>query len=250
MTKPLIYYQNRKGFIFSSEIKVIESLVGSELEIDHTSVIDYFSFGSIRQPHTIYKDVYFLLPGHYAIIDSGKNKKLEKYYDLNKKIKNTSCQMDYAEAVEKSRSLLEEATKYHLISDVEVGAFLSGGLDSNAVVSLMSKYSKSRLNTFTLGFDNNIGTPDEKFNANESANYIGTNHHNITINDEMIKKNIDSYIEKIDQPSFDGLNTFLISKYASRYCKVILSGLGGDEIFSGYHFYGEIVKIQEKRTPL
>jgi asparagine synthase (glutamine-hydrolysing) len=202
------------------------------------AVGDVLKYGAVCQPRTMIEGAYQLEPGHVMIVNIDNlqfNKSL--YYDLVVESKKRKKQNSYEEAVLAVRKELEIATRYHMVADVEVGAFLSGGVDSTAAVALMQQYSSKPVSTFTIGFSKDEGVVDETGLAEHTASLLGTKHQTIKVNDQYIDGIFDEFIEGLDQPSIDGINTFIVSRETSKSVKVAISGLGGDEIFAGYsHF--------------
>jgi len=249
--KPLIYGFINNQFIFSSELKPILKSNFFSKKLNFEAVNDYFKYGSIKQPKTILENFYFLMPSYYMEVNIETFEyKIKRYYDLIKKSFLLPKIKNYEEAVRINRQYLEEATKYHLIADVEVGAFLSGGVDSTAVVALMQQYLNKPINTFSVGFKEKIEIEDETEIATRSAKFIGCNHHNIKIDDNYILNIIDDFIDSIDQPSIDGINTYIVSRETSKTLKVALSGLGGDEIYAGYPHFKNIIENSNKKHNL
>jgi len=249
--KPLIYGFIDNQFIFTSELKPILKSSIFPKKLNYKAVESYFKYGSIKQPDTILKDFYFLMPSHFMVVDiKTLNQKKIKYYDLVEKAFSYPKIDDYNEAVKVTRDYLEEATKYHLVADVDVGAFLSGGVDSTAVVALMKKYTSKTINTFSIGFKNKTSVIDETEIASRSAKYLGTNHHNIKIDDAYVLNIFDDFIDSIDQPTIDGINTFIVSLETAKKVKVALSGLGGDEVFAGYPHFKTIKKYSSQKKGL
>ena len=248
--KPLIYSFLDDQFVFSSELKPLlkSSFIPKKLHID--SLNDYFRYGFIKQPKTIIDGVYYLMPGHSMTVNFNKIYEINKYYDLLKEFHLQPKIDNYDQAVKKVRENLEIATQYHMVSDVDVGAFLSGGVDSSAVVALMKQYSDKQINTFTLGFKHKTNVGDETNIATRTAKYFGCNHRNIKIDDEYIINVFDDFISSIDQPSMDGINTYIISLETAKEMKVALSGLGGDELFAGYPHFKMISECSQKNQNL
>jgi len=246
--KPLLYFHKDDELCFSSELKpLIENRLVSN-ELDKEALEDYIQYGSIVQPKTIYKNVKHLMPSHYMIFDKN-GLKIEKYYSLIDNI--TKLNISYEEAVKLTREKLEEATKYHMVSDVEVGAFLSGGVDSTATVALMQKYSDKNLSTFSIGFSSSQKeVVDELSIAKKTSEILKTNHHEIVIDEEYIANIFDDFIDSMDQPSVDGINTYIVSKETSKELKVAISGLGGDEIFAGYPHFAKFSQYPEDEKNL
>ena len=246
--KPLYYSFYNNNFAFSSEVTPIIKSDLVPCKISQKALIDYHYFGSIQQPNTIYENIYSLMPASYMIINITDLKySINKYYSFDSEIKNYDG-INFKEASDVTRGLLEEATKYHLISDVEVGAFLSGGVDSTAVVALMAQYCSKPIKTFTIGFSKKTQVVDESTIAKYVAKFLKCEHHEIMLSAQDIPDLFEGYVRSLDQPSMDGFNTYIVSKSASKFVKVALSGLGGDEIFAGYSHFDHIAK-QTSRNP-
>jgi len=145
--------------------------------------------------------------------------------------------LDFDAAAAALRQRLEEATRYHLVADVPVGAFLSGGIDSAAMVALMGRALGSPIRTFTVGFQPNHGDLDESQAAAITARELGSEHYALVVTDGDAAAAFDQVVDALDQPSMDGANTWFVAQAAARHTKVVLTGLGGDELFAGYpHF--------------
>src|SRR6056297_2783520 len=179
--KPLIYKKEGDNFIFSSETGPLLKKYKNNLSVNKNALFDYLKYGSVKQPDTFFNDVYQLMPGHFMIIDKNLNTINKPYYNILEKYKNHKTDLSYEDSVNQIRQTLEEATKYHLIADVDVGAFLSGGIDSTAVVALMNQYSKKPISTFSVGFDTKKEVVDELSVAKINAKRIGTNHHEVIV---------------------------------------------------------------------
>ena len=244
--KPLIYFYDGLSFYFSSEIKALVKNKEIDKSLNEKAIFDYFSYGSIFQPSTIYKKLNFLLPGHYMTIDKKKKFQIKKYYDLEEIVKNNLYSYKTDEIHSLFKEKFNEISNYNLVSDVDISAFLSGGLDSSSVVYSMQQISNKPISTYSVLFDDFKGILDETELAKKTANTIGTNHKTLNINSNDVKNSFDKFIDHIDQPSIDGFNTFMISKEVSKFHKVAISGLGGDEIFGGYNFYKNIIRYSEK----
>ncbi|MGH1406894.1 MAG: asparagine synthase (glutamine-hydrolyzing) [Rhodomicrobiaceae bacterium] len=238
--KPLIYTFLNGQFTFCSELKplILSGLFPKKL-CPH-AVSDYFRFGSVRQPKTIFKDVFHLMPGHSMTVNLDLTYQINRYYNFVEEAKKAEPIHDYSEAVQTIRKELEIATKYHMVADVEVGAFLSGGVDSTSCVALMQQHSDKPINTFSIGFKQKEAVPDETALAELTAKKLGTFHKSIRIDDQYIENIFDDFIQSIDQPSIDGINTYIVSRETAKELKVALSGLGGDELFAGYPHFEKI----------
>lgn len=227
--KPFYFHLNERNFVFSSEIKTLLKSTLVPNELDPEAIAQYFAFGHIQQPLTILKHAKALSPGCY-LKWKRNNLSIHSYWSLkpgNKPI------FSYEEAKGKLLLKMRKAVRQQMISDRPLGLFLSGGLDSASVLASMA-FNQVNSHTFTLGFEENVFTKNEEREARELADYFGANHESITLDTESVLNDIPRFFQALDQPSIDGLNTYLVSKYASRSMTVALSGLGGDELFAGY----------------
>lgn len=233
--KPLYYYSNKKKFIFSSEIKGILNH-NLNFKLDKNSIDLYLSLGFIPSPYSIYQNISKLEPRQNLIYDLNK-KSLKKYYYYD--YPKYSPIYNKKELIKQGKNLLKNSVKLRLISDVPVGAFLSGGLDSSIIVSQMSDFMNlNNLNTFSIGFS---GKYDESQYSNLIKNFFNTKHHSKYFAEKdfqnlLEKKNIFYYY---DEPFSEHsmFPTFELSELTKKYVTVSLSGDGGDEIFGGYPRY-------------
>lgn len=248
--KPLLFYLKNNDFIFSSELTPFLDINFISKDLNLNSVHNLFKFGNIKQPDTIINEISFLMPGCYMIVSKTNIQTTYSYYTLNSHIL-VDKKYSYDEYCEMLRIRLEEVTKLHMISDFEVGAYLSGGIDSTIVTSLMQNQSSTQIKTFCLGFEKNeLSFNDETEVATITSKILNTNHTNIHISNSYVLNCFDDFINHIDQPSSDGINTFFVSKESSKSVKVALSGLGGDEIFNGYPLYDKIYKYYNYKLNL
>lgn len=228
--KPLYYTLQNGVFYFASEIKALLA-VGVKKEIDPQALWDYLSCNFVPGPRTIFKNIYKLPAGCLLKYEGGKIEK-KKYWDLPKE---TIKARNQKELIKQLREHLEDAVKSHLVSDVPVGAFLSGGIDSSAVVALASQHT-SKLQTFSVGFK------EKSFNeleyADKVAKQYGTDHHQIYV-DLGDPENIKKACETFDEPFADSsaIACHAVAKFARKSVKTVLSGDGGDENFGGYVIY-------------
>ncbi|MFA6650041.1 MAG: asparagine synthase (glutamine-hydrolyzing), partial [archaeon] len=225
---PLYYSLENNTLIFSSELKSINYFL-KQTQLDSKAVDLFFRFGYIPSPMTIFTNIKKLKPAHY--IEISKNYFFEReYWKLN--ISNNGFSIK--KNISKIQALLDESVKKRLVSDVPIGAFLSGGADSSAVVATMAKY-KSDLHTFSIGFENS--KYDETKYAQNIADAVNTDHH-VKI---LTEKDFFKYLEKVpfhyDEPFADSsqIPTMAVSDFAKKYVTVSLSGDGGDELFAGYN---------------
>lgn len=238
--KPFFYCLNEKKFIFSSELRAILSSGFIDKKICLNAVKEYFNYGCVQVPHTMIKGVLQLEPAHYLVFENGRMT-TTRYWKapdpgslaVNKK------EEEYADEI---RSILDEAVKIRMISDVPVGAFLSGGIDSSAITALMQKNSSDPVKTFSVIFKEKHY--DEGKFSDSVARALGTDHRQVFLNDEDVINTIPAIFDAMDQPSIDGFNTFVISKAVKDAgIKVALSGLGGDELFAGYPSFRRLPRI-------
>lgn len=249
--KPLIYFIKDGNLIFSSELMPLVKTELYEFKLSSDSLAQYLKYGSVLQPNTMFKDVFQVKPGHSLKVDKHLVVTERNYYSYESASYSDLKWSSYEESTERLRHLLLEATRFHMIADVEVGAFLSGGVDSTAVVALMKKVSNSTINTVSVGFSSKTSVVDETDVATATAKLLECNHRNILIDDFYVDAIFDDFIRSIDQPSIDGINTYIVSLETAKTNKVALSGLGGDEIFAGYSHYSMAPRYSEKtRNPL
>jgi asparagine synthase (glutamine-hydrolysing) len=238
--KPLYFTLRGAAFVFASELR---SLLASGLvprQFDRDALWSYLSLGSIPQPRTALAGVETLPAAHVMKVRRDLSVETARYWDLALAAdawRDEANALDAHSAPLRLRELLEEATRLHMIADVPVGAFLSGGIDSTAVVGLMTRASGRPIRTFSVGFGEEEGGDDERAWARLAAERFGSEHTEVVVSGRDVAAQFDVLVRSIDQPSLDGTNTYLVSKAASKDLKVALSGLGGDELFAGYpHF--------------
>ena len=238
--KPLVYFQNKSQVWFASEIGGLLATNRLKKVINNSALIDYLSVGSIYQPKTIFKNVNALPAGSVMEI-RGNEIKLEKYWDIHDQttlLREKLKYISFHEAKEELSLLLKDAAKYNMVSDVPVGSFLSGGIDSTAVTGLMGEVSKSKIKAFSVGFESQDNNIDEIKYARVAAKYLGCEIEEILVSSSNLIDLFPKIISDIDQPSIDGTNTWLVSRATRRLTKVAISGLGGDELFAGYGHFG------------
>ena len=243
--KPLHYYYNDGIFIFASEIKSVSSFPNVDLTIDQHSVSSFLQVGYIKSPNSIFKNIKKLNPGHFLEIDKNGDCKSWSYWDVAN-IQYMATELRDEEILERTENLLQESCSLRMVSDVPVGVFLSGGIDSSLVTALLSKDSTTRLKTFTIGFDDPAF--DESSHAQAVSKHFGTDHTEMRCTANDFLNTLDSYYEMYDEPFGDssGIPTFLVSKLAREKVTVSLSADGGDEIFGGYDRYSSISTIYGK----
>lgn len=228
--KPLLYTEHNDVFLFSSELKTLLSSGLVEPRLNRQALHHYLSFYAVPTPYTMLEGVWALPPGHYLTHEKGELT-IERYWDVPPA---QPLKADEAELRAELRRLLEESIRLRMIADVPVGAFLSGGVDSSAVVALMTRISGEQLKTFSIGFGREGARIDERSDARVLAEHYGTDHHEVIVSGRDVLDQLDAIVEAMDQPSGDGINTYLVSQATAQHVKVALSGLGGDELFAGY----------------
>lgn len=242
--KPLYYFYTNNILAFSSEIR---SLLASELiprKLDENSLVDYLRYQTVHAPHTIVKGVKMLMPGHYMKSNNDKIT-IHSYWDLKKNISHASDGRSYLEVCKDVNELLTKAVERRLIADVPFGAFLSGGIDSSAIVGLMSKVSAEKVKTFSVTFD------ESEFSESKYAQLIAkkfnTDHHEIKLSPEDFLTELPNALKAMDHPGGDGPNTYIVSKATKEAgITMALSGLGGDELFAGYDVFKRSLELNKK----
>jgi len=231
--KPLYYYERDGELIFASELKPILQIASVERSLDWESVGHLFSTLATPATRSIVKGVSKLEPARFAVGSQGRNLRIERYWDLDFSPNDRATEEDF---VEDLRERLAEAVTLHQISDVPVGAFLSGGLDSSAVVAMMSRPKDVDLKTFSIGFAE--ATHDELPYAREVAAKFGTDHYDLVLRPNVVQV-VEDLTWYLDEPFGDtsAIPTYMVSKLAAEHVKVVLSGDGGDELFAGYDKY-------------
>jgi len=233
--KPLFYGEHRGSFYFASEMKAILAISDFPREIDEGALVNYFTLSYIPAPLTIFKSIKKLLPGHTLTYHNDQFE-ISKYWDLYF-VPNRNKDEDYF--IQGFMNLLQEAVKIRLISEVPLGAFLSGGIDSSTVVALMSRVSESPVKTFTIGFGGNVGGYlDERKYAKLVADHYRTDHKEYEVFPQP-QGLIEKIVRAFDEPFADDstIPSFFVCKTARENVTVALSGLGGDEVFAGYERY-------------
>jgi len=237
--KPLVYYWDGRRFLFASEIKAILCDPEVSREIDLEALDLYLTLNYIPAPWTIFKNIRKLLPGHCLLLEKG-NLTTERYWDVlgDEKASQEAHQQDGEGQRAQLRALLEESVKRRLISDVPLGAFLSGGIDSSIVVGLMARNTTHPVKTFSIGY-RDLPSFDETDYARQVAKFNQTDHHEFKLGYKDILKAFPRVLENTDEPFADSsaVPTYIVSRETRNHVKVALSGDGGDELFAGYRMY-------------
>jgi len=230
--KPLYYYLDDEKLIFASEIKSILCHDNLKLEIDEQAVSDYVSLGYIPAPKSIYRRIRKVRPGHFLKV-VGSEIQESCYWDLRFREDEDLSESKW---IDQFLEQFEEAIRIRFMSEVPLGAFLSGGVDSSAVVAMMSRIMRQPVRTATIGFNEDMF--DESSYAREVAKYLNTDHYERTVSPDKIST-IEKLVWHYDEPFSDSsaLPTYYVSKVARERVTVALSGDGGDENFAGYRRY-------------
>ncbi len=248
--KPLYYWCDRKDLYFGSEVKCILSVDRYEPRLSLASTSAFFSFKYVPGPNTIYQDISELPPAHIGIWQNGKFT-TRRYWDL-KFTPGRSQSADYYR--DGLLHQLDEAVRLHLVSEVPIGSFLSGGIDSSAVVALMSRACPGNVKTFTVGFGDGQRGADERPYARTVSEMFGTDHSEYLYENpqEQVESILPFMIQAFDEPFADSsmIPNYLICQAARRWVTVALSGIGGDELFAGYERYrGALAAETYQRLP-
>ena len=229
---PLFYALSNKTFLFASEVKAILASHFIKKEINKEALYHYLSVFSIPQPLTIISSIKSLIPGTFMLINKN-GIKTKRFWQIPK---NQIVHIkSYEEAKSVLRNLLSESVKSAMVADVPVGAFLSGGVDSSSVVALMSRNTRKKIKTYSLWAKGHGEAFDERKYAQVIAKKFQTDHTEFSLSEEDFLKEFKQYIYFLDQPNGESLETYFLSKVIGQDVKVALSGLGGDELFAGYH---------------
>jgi asparagine synthase (glutamine-hydrolysing) len=242
--KPLYYHQSEQTFVFASEVRTILRTGLVPRKADATGVLSYLAFGSVYEPWTIVEGVKAVPPGHILTVENGSVSSREYWNPLQ------SCSLDESVASSENGiatakqlpAILRDAVLSHLVSDVPVGVFLSGGIDSSALVAVLS-HNGVRANTFSLVFQ------EKEFNegqySREVARRFGAEHHEINVSQQDTLAVLPEALGAMDQPTIDGINTYLVSaKTRAAGVKVALTGLGADEMFAGYSNFRRVPRME------
>jgi asparagine synthase (glutamine-hydrolysing) len=236
--KPLYYYIDKDRFIFASEIKAIITDKTVPRELNPRGLANFLSFGHAVAPDTMYRDIYKLLPGHSLLVHDGKTV-IRQYWDVGDEpqLAKTTI-LSKNQYIEEIIKLVDDSVRRRMIADVPVGAFLSGGVDSSAVVALMKRHASGPVKTFSLGFDVG-GAYNELADARRVSEFLQTEHYELNVSHADLKDLLLKLVYHYDEPFGDaaGFPVYLLSQFARQHVKVVLAGDGGDEIFGGYRRY-------------
>jgi asparagine synthase (glutamine-hydrolysing) len=242
--KPLYYYQLGTTLVFASELRAVLASGLPAINMSVEGLYGYLTTGSVPEPYTLIADIHCLPAGNWLYWQNGDTTK-KQYWQIN----FTPEAISPPEAEEIVRKALLDSIQHHFISDVPVGIFLSGGIDSTTILALATQTQQSQLSTYSIAF------AESEFNegklAQKIANHFGAKHTEYQVTSSFAKNILPDFLTAIDQPSIDGFNTFCVSKVAhDNGMKVVLSGLGGDEIFGGYQSFQKLPQMVQWRKKL
>ena len=243
--KPLYYAKTSSGFYFASELKCLRA-AGVPLDLDSDALRLYFRFGYIPEPYSAFRSIRKLMPGCWIECSVEGDIQQGRYWRLPAFAKDNQTGLSEAQTRERICELFDEAVRIRLISDVPLGAFLSGGIDSSLVVASMALQSSVPVKTFSVGFEES-GYNELPY-ARLVAQKYKTDHHEIIVRPDSVSL-INKLVHHFDEPFSDSsaIPTYLVSEFAARHVKVALSGDGGDEFFAGYGIVGDVQEIQFSR---
>ena len=247
--KPLYYAVTPSGLVFASEPKAILASGLVERSVDGEAIADFLRTGYVAAPHSPFAKLSALVPGTRLVIE-GESSRVTPFWDLAPFLAGPPLALDLETATRELRHALERAVDAALVSDVPVGVFLSGGLDSTAVAAIARQRIGPSLNSFTLGFD--VPSFDEREHAAHAAREIGTRHHVLMITPELFLEGLRTLAPLLDEPIADQslVPTYLLARHARTMVKVVLVGEGSDELFAGYPTYpGGVLAARYRRLP-
>jgi len=245
--KPLYFGFNNEIFFFSSEIKALKENKKIEFKVNQKALAKYFKYGYVPSPLSIYENIFKLKPASYIEINykskNFSNYKTFQYWNINNHSNKKKLIQDKKNITNHCEDLIYKSINEQLLSDVPLGAFLSSGIDSSLIVSIISKKIKQNIDTFSIGFDEK--NYNEAINSKKIANYLGTSHHELYVTSNIVLDQIPKISEIYDEPFADSsqIPTYLVSNFAKKNVTVALSGDGGDEMFAGYNRYINSQKI-------
>jgi asparagine synthase (glutamine-hydrolysing) len=241
--KPLYYFNERGLFLFGSEVR---ALLASELvprRLDAIALWEYLGYQSVPAPRTLVEGVCALKPGCWLVVDASGKLTEGCYWDILENASEEAQTASLSESRRRVREILEESVALHLVSDVPVGTFLSGGIDSSAIVALVREAGQTP-RTFSVVFDES--DYDENIYARQIAERFQTEHTEVHLTGAALLEQLPSALEAMDQPTGDGVNTYVVSRAVrSTGIKVALSGLGGDEFFAGYPSFKRLRRVMK-----
>jgi len=235
--KPLYYADDGRSLRIASQVKALHAGGRAGSGVNAAGHVGFFLMGVVPEPHTLYADIKALPAGSTLWVDENGPAAPRRYYDLAARLR----QPPEITATDLREALLD-SVRHHFVSDVEVGVFLSAGLDSTTLTGLASEIKGAELRTLTLAFDEYTGTAqDEAPLARRVADLYGTRHHEVRLQADEFAAERDNLLTAMDQPTVDGVNVYFVARAAAQAgLKVVLSGTGGDELFAGYNVFERV----------
>ena len=246
--KPVYYHRGRDAFVFASEIKSLLEAPGVPREVDETALNLYLSLRYVPGPRTMFKDIFKLQPGQLLVLD-GSGIHIRRYWDINYERGVLST----ADAAREFDRILEESVRLRLIAEVPLGVFLSGGLDSSAILAVMAKIRQGEpIKTFSVGYESANGVEDENNEfayAREAAQAFGAEHHEFRLKAIDFADFIPQLVWHLDEPLADPscIPLYFIARLARQFITVVLSGEGADEVLAGYSIYQKMLALENVR---
>ncbi|MGH8164003.1 MAG: asparagine synthase (glutamine-hydrolyzing), partial [Rhodanobacteraceae bacterium] len=233
--KPLYYTLDEAGIRIASETRVIES---DSSAITPATIAAYLQWGACPEEKLLFSNLEAVPAGHAMIIGNDGAREQWRYWPAAKSFSSSP-----ESAPQRIRALLEQAVEEHLLSDVPVASFLSGGIDSSIITALAAQKLERKLQTFSVGFE--LAEFDESAIANEVAQRYGATHRRLQLSEEEVLQSVTAAVAHLDLPSVDAINTYIVAQAVAREgVKVALSGLGGDELFGGYPSFRDVPRLQ------
>ena len=245
--KPLYYTQEEGNFLWASELKSILSWKSTKPSISLEGLNLFFQFTYIPAPFTIYENVHKLQANHY--LEFNCTKFSFSLFEIDQKFEKDQTKMNFSEAKKKTHDMVQESVISRSVSDVPIGTFLSGGVDSSVVSLCLARQSDKKIDTFSIGFEKK--SFDETDKSRTVADLINSNHHEFVISEGDLKDNMDQILLNFDEPFADSssLPTYMVANKTRQQVKVALTGDGGDEVFGGYNKY-YMGKMNSKYTSI
>jgi len=241
--KPLYYSFRNNQLVFASEIRSMLASGFVNRKLNREGINEYFLYQTVHAPNTIIDDIKMLMPGTCITYKKG-DLKMFSYWDANN-YSGVNNESDYKTICNSTRELLFQSVERRLVADVPFGAFLSGGIDSSAVVGIMSKLSSRKIETFNVSFDESEFS-ESKY-AKKVSELFNTNHHEIKLKPAEFLNQLPEALNATDHPSGDGPNTYVVSKATKNAgVTMALSGLGGDELYAGYDVFKRMMEVNKK----
>jgi len=244
--KPFLYAQTSKGFVFASELKALLASGLVSRDVDRDALRALLERGSVPQPGSILHGVKWLLPGHTLKVRPGKSPIIHCFRPIRVAAVDLAG-ADWPTLIAHGENLLSDILRGQMVSDVPLGAFLSGGIDSSLLVALMAR-EHGEMRTFSVGFEGGLETDseDETDDAATVARHLGVSHTRVMVQRHEIADDLRRIARGLDHPTVDGVNSWFVAKAASRQLTVAISGTGGDELFAGYPWFGAMQSFSRR----